>query len=61
MERKYVWKLIKMFRKFYYVFGIAVIGVYITSSLLGWEFMNSGKTRSVMGVPFLTSGYRGGK
>ncbi|MFV0389952.1 MAG: hypothetical protein ACK5NT_14505 [Pyrinomonadaceae bacterium] len=50
-----------MFRKFYYVFGIAVIGVYITSSLLGWEFMNSGKTRSVMGVPFLTSGYRGGK
>ncbi len=50
-----------MFRKLYYVMGIGVILMYTTSSWLGWEFWNSGKYRSFIGVPFISSGYRGGK
>ena len=50
-----------MLRKIYYLFGIGVILAYSGASLLGWEFLNSGKYRSVLGVPFISSGYRGGK
>lgn len=40
--------------------GIGVILMYTTSSWLGWEFWNSGKNRSFIGVPIAT-GFRGGK
>ena len=50
-----------MFRKLYYAMGIGAILLYSTSSWLGWEFWNSGKNRSFLGVPFVSSGYRGGK
>ncbi len=35
--------------------------MYTTSSWLGWEFANSGKSRSFLGVPFIYTGFRGGK
>ncbi len=50
-----------MLRKIYYAFGIGVIVVYAASAWFGWEFANSGKNRSFIGVPFISSGYRGGK
>ena len=50
-----------MLRKIYYIFGIGVILAYTTSSWLGWEIFNSGKYRSTLGIPFISSGYRGGK
>ena len=50
-----------MFRKLYYLFGIGVILIYATSSWMGWEFANSGKNRSFLGVPFIYTGFRGGK
>ena len=42
-----------MFRKLYYVFAIGVILLYSTSSWLGWEFWNSGQSRTFLGVPIL--------
>ena len=50
-----------MIRKIYYIFGIGVILAYTTASWLGWEIFNAGKYRSTLGVPFISSGYRGGK
>lgn len=50
-----------MFRKLYYAFAIGVILLYSTSAWLGWEFWNSGRMRSFLGVPFIYSSYRGGK
>jgi hypothetical protein len=50
-----------MLRKIYYALGIGVILLYTTSSWLGWEFWNSGQSRSIIGVPFISTGYRGGK
>ncbi|NNE98795.1 MAG: hypothetical protein HKN25_07220 [Pyrinomonadaceae bacterium] len=50
-----------MLRKLYYAAGILVILSYATSAWLGWEFLNSGRYRSFLGVPFISSGYRGGK
>ncbi|MDQ3634766.1 MAG: hypothetical protein ACR2MD_13985 [Aridibacter sp.] len=50
-----------MLRKLYYAMGIGVILLYTTSSWLGWEFLNSGRNRSIIGVPFISTGYRGGK
>ena len=51
----------KMLKKLYLAFGIGVIVLYSMSSFLGWEFASSG-SRSLIGVPFVTSGgFRGGK
>jgi hypothetical protein len=50
-----------MLKKLYLAFGIGVILLYSMSSFLGWEFAASG-SRSLIGVPFVTSGgFRGGK
>ena len=50
-----------MLRKLYYLIGIGAILFYTTSSWLGWELFNSGRNRSFIGVPFVSTGYRGGK
>ena len=50
-----------MLRKLYYALGIVVILGYTASTWLGWELLNSGRYRSFTGVPFISSGYRGGK
>ncbi|MEZ5307257.1 MAG: hypothetical protein R2684_08950 [Pyrinomonadaceae bacterium] len=50
-----------MLRKLYYLFAIGVIGAYMTASYFGWEIFNSGQYRSTLGVPFISTGYRGGK
>ena len=49
-----------MLKKLYLLFGIGVLALYVTSSWLGWEFANSGR-RSTFGVPFIYTGFRGGK
>ncbi|MCO6511299.1 MAG: hypothetical protein J5I65_10965 [Aridibacter famidurans] len=50
-----------MLRKIYYAFALGVILLYSTSAWLGWEFWNAGQSRSFLGVPFIYTGYRGGK
>lgn len=49
-----------MFRKLYLVLGFGVVMVYGVASWFGWEMANSGKN-SRLGVPFIYSGFRGGK
>jgi len=49
-----------MLRKLYVVFGLGVIFIYMTTSWFGWEFANSGR-KSALGVPFIYTGFRGGK
>jgi hypothetical protein len=49
-----------MFRKLYVAFGIGVVLIYMTLSWFGLEFANSG-TKSSLGVPFIYTGFRGGK
>jgi hypothetical protein len=49
-----------MFRKLYMVFGFAVITLYAAAGWFGWELANSG-TNSRLGVPFIYTGFRGGK
>lgn len=49
-----------MLKILYLLFGLAVIVLYLTSASLGWEFAASGR-RSSVGVPFIYTGYRGGK
>ncbi len=44
----------------YMTFGIAVLAFYSTAAWFGWEVANSG-TQSRLGVPFIYSGFRGGK
>ncbi|MGB7068692.1 MAG: hypothetical protein WBD22_04300 [Pyrinomonadaceae bacterium] len=49
-----------MFKKLYLVFGMVVILTYSAASWFGWEAANAG-SRSRLGVPFIYTGYRGGK
>ncbi|HVF30762.1 MAG TPA: hypothetical protein VNA22_07305 [Pyrinomonadaceae bacterium] len=49
-----------MLRKLYLVFGMGVLALYSTASWMGWEVANSG-SRSRLGVPFIYTGFRGGK
>ena len=49
-----------MFRTLFFIFGFGVILLYAASSWFGWEFANSG-SRSRLGMPFIYSGFRGGK
>jgi hypothetical protein len=41
-------------------FGGGIILFYLLSSSFGWELANSG-SRSRFGVPFIYTGFRGGK
>ena len=49
-----------MLRKLYLVFGAGVLLCYGAASWFGWELANSG-SNSRLGVPFIYSGFRGGK
>ncbi|MEP6947364.1 MAG: hypothetical protein ABJA02_15710 [Acidobacteriota bacterium] len=49
-----------MLKKLYMVFGFGVLVLYATSSWFGVELANSG-SHSRLGVPFIYTGFRGGK
>lgn len=49
-----------MLKIIYLVFGMAVLAAYASAAWFGWELANSG-SRSRLGVPFIYTGYRGGK
>lgn len=49
-----------MLKKLYMLFGIGVLMLYSTASWFGWEVANSG-SRSRLGIPFIYTGFRGGK
>ena len=49
-----------MFKILYLVLGVGIIGLYLTSSMLGWEFASSGSKSMFGRMPFV-GGYRGGK
>jgi hypothetical protein len=49
-----------MLKKLYLALGLGVVLIYGTASWFGWELANSGKN-SRLGVPFIYSGFRGGK
>jgi hypothetical protein len=49
-----------MLKKLYIVFGLGVLLAYSAASWLGVELANSG-SRSRLGVPFIYTGFRGGK
>ncbi|MGH9946370.1 MAG: hypothetical protein ACRD6X_04150 [Pyrinomonadaceae bacterium] len=44
----------------YIVFGGFVLFAYATAAWFGWELANSG-SKSRLGVPFIYTGFRGGK
>jgi hypothetical protein len=49
-----------MFKKLYLILGMGVVALYAASAWFGWEMANSG-SKSRLGVPFIYTGYRGGK
>ena len=49
-----------MLKKLYMVFGMGVLVLYSMAAWFGWEIANSG-SNSRLGVPFFSSGFRGGK
>lgn len=49
-----------MLKTIYTIFAIGVLGFYSASAWFGWELANSG-SRSRLGVPFIYTGFRGGK
>jgi uncharacterized membrane protein len=49
-----------MFRKLYLLFGMLVLIAYTAAAWFGWEIANSG-SRSRLGLPFIYTGFRGGK
>jgi len=49
-----------MLKKLYLLFGIGVIVLYSSAAWFGWELANSG-SKSRLGVPFIYTGFRGGK
>jgi hypothetical protein len=49
-----------MFKKLYLVLGMGVVALYTASAWFGWEVANSG-SKSRLGVPFIYTGFRGGK
>ncbi len=44
----------------YTIFACVVIVFYAASAWFGWEIANSG-SKSRLGVPFIYTGFRGGK
>ena len=51
---------LKMLKKLYLVFGFGVLLLYAAGSWFGVELANSG-SHSRLGVPFIYTGFRGGK
>jgi len=49
-----------MFKIIYLIFGAAVLLAYTGAAWFGWELANSG-SKSRLGVPFIYTGFRGGK
>jgi hypothetical protein len=49
-----------MLKKLYLVFAMGVLVAYSAAAWFGWELANS-STRSRLGVPFIYTGFRGGK
>jgi hypothetical protein len=49
-----------MLKKLYLVFGMLVLLGYASAAWFGWELANSG-SKSRLGVPFIYTGFRGGK
>lgn len=49
-----------MVKVIYVIFAAAVLLAYAAASWFGWELANSG-SRSRLGVPFIYTGFRGGK
>ena len=49
-----------MLKVLYIIFGGAVLMAYTTAAWFGWELANSG-SNSRLGVPFIYTGFRGGK
>lgn len=49
-----------MIKKLYMLFAVGVLVVYSASAWFGWEFANAG-SRSRLGMPFIYTGFRGGK
>jgi hypothetical protein len=49
-----------MFKKIYMGIGMGVLLLYTAGTWMGWEFANGG-SRSSFGVPFIYTGFRGGK
>ncbi|MFL6467500.1 MAG: hypothetical protein ACJ72Z_06035 [Pyrinomonadaceae bacterium] len=49
-----------MFKILYMLFAAGVLVAYSAAAFFGWELGNSG-SRSRLGVPFIYTGFRGGK
>lgn len=49
-----------MMRIIYVIFAVCVLGGYALSAWFGWEMANAG-SKSRLGVPFIYTGFRGGK
>jgi hypothetical protein len=49
-----------MIKILYIIFAAAVLIAYSAAAWFGWELANSG-SRSRLGVPFIYTGFRGGK
>ena len=49
-----------MLKKLYLLFGMGVLALYSMGAWFGWELANSGNN-SRLGVPFIYTGFRGGK
>jgi hypothetical protein len=49
-----------MFKAIYMIFAVGVLLTYMTVSWFGWEVANSG-SNSRLGMPFIFTGFHGGK
>lgn len=49
-----------MIKKLYLTLAMGVVLLYGAASWFGWELANSGN-KSRLGVPFIYTGFRGGK
>jgi len=49
-----------MLKIVYLIFAIGVVLAYASAAWFGWELANSG-SRSRLGMPFIYTGFRGGK
>ena len=49
-----------MFKIIYVLFAAGVLTLYASAAWFGWELANSG-SRSRLGIPFIYTGFRGGK
>jgi hypothetical protein len=49
-----------MFKIIYVLFAAVVLALYASAAWFGWELANSG-SNSRLGIPFIYTGFRGGK